>query len=99
MRKAPQAIALLLSATGLGLAGPAHALGPGTTSRNDFQSEAEAGRHCSGRPVVWVVPANHVYYFKGDPEYGRPGTGAYMCEDEASGDLNRPARNELRTPR
>jgi hypothetical protein len=98
MRKAPQVISLLLSATGLTLGGPAHTLGPGTTSRNDFQTEAEAARHCQGRRVVWVIPAGRVYYKKGDPEYGRGEQGAYMCEDEARGDLNRPARNGVRTP-
>jgi len=90
---------LLLAAAGLVLSAPVHAIGPGTTSRNDFQTEAEAARHCSGRPVVWVVPASHVYYFKSDPGYGSGQDGAYMCEDEASGDRNRPARDKRRAPR
>jgi hypothetical protein len=63
----------------------------GVTSRNDFRSEAEAKRHCGGRPVVWVVASERVYFVKGDPEYGRKGPGAYMCEDEARGDGNRGA--------
>src|SRR5947209_12860746 len=27
----------------------------GITSRNDFQAEAEAARHCNGRSVVWAI--------------------------------------------
>ena len=88
----------LLIAGGITLSGPAQAIGPGTTSRNDFGTEAEAARHCAGRPVVWVVPANHVYYFQGDPEYGHGQHGAFMCEDEASGDRNRPAGGKLEVP-
>jgi hypothetical protein len=43
--------------------------------------------------VVWVLPASRVYYRKNHPEYGLGERGAYMCEDEASGDRNRPAKN------
>ena len=92
MRETPrQVLQSLLVAAGLAYGGAALAIGPGTTSRNDFQTEAEAARHCAGRSVVWVIPASRLYYRKGDPEYGRGGNGAYMCEDEASGDRNRPA--------
>jgi hypothetical protein len=63
----------------------------GVTSRNDFQTETEALRHCAGRPVVWVIASKRVYFRKGDPEYGAGSEGAYMCEDEARGDRNRPA--------
>ena len=90
---------LSLIAAGVILAAPVQAIGPGTTSRNDFETEAEAARHCRGRPVVWVTPANHVYYLKGDPQYGSGRPGAYMCEDEASGDRNRPARSKIQAPR
>ena len=89
---------LTLIAAGVVLSGSVQAIGPGTTSRNDFDTEAEAARHCAGRPVVWVVPANHVYYLIGDPAYGSGGQGAYMCEDEASGDRNRPAKT-IQAPR
>jgi hypothetical protein len=61
-----------------------------TTARNDFRSEAEANRHCGGRPVVWVIARDQVYFTKADPEYGTKGEGAYMCEDEARADRNRP---------
>jgi hypothetical protein len=64
---------------------------PGTTSRNDFPIQAEAIRHCVGRRLVWVVAAEHAYYVKGAPGYGTKQGGAYMCEDEAKGDGNRPA--------
>jgi hypothetical protein len=95
----PGVLRLLLIAAGLALVAPVQAIEPGITSRNDFDSEVEAARHCSGRPVVWVVPASHVYYFKSDPGYGSGRDGAYMCEDEASGDRNRPARDKRRAPR
>jgi hypothetical protein len=88
----------LLVLAALGVAWPVKAIGPGTTSRNDFQTEAEATRHCHGRPVVWVVPANHIYYYQGEGDYGRGEQGAYMCEDEARGDLNRPAKNKIQAP-
>jgi hypothetical protein len=67
----------------------------GMTSRNDFPTEAEAKRHCGGRPVVWVVASRRVYFVKGDPKYGAEGGGAYMCEDEARGDRNRLARKGI----
>jgi hypothetical protein len=63
----------------------------GVTSRNDFQTEAEALRHCAGRPVVWVIASRRLYFMKGDAEYGAGSEGVYMCEDEARGDRNRPA--------
>ncbi len=90
---------LLVIAAGVILGGSVQAIGPGTTSRNDFQTEAEAVRHCPGRQVVWVVPASHVYYFKNDPGYGNGENGAYMCEDEASGDRNQPASRKIQPPR
>jgi hypothetical protein len=91
MRKVQRVLSLLLGA-GFTFHGPAEALGLGTTARNDFPTEADAARHCQGRPVVWVIPASRVYHRKGDPEYGSGGHGVYMCEDEARGDRNRPAR-------
>ena len=63
----------------------------GITSRNDFQTEAEAARHCDGRSVVWVIARNRTYFSKQDPGYGTKGRGAYMCEDEAKGDGNHSA--------
>jgi hypothetical protein len=63
----------------------------GITSRNDFQTEAEAARHCDGRSVVWVITRERMYFAKQDPEYGTKGKGAYMCEDEAKGDGNHSA--------
>jgi hypothetical protein len=63
----------------------------GVTSRNDFQTEAEAVSHCAGRPIVWVIASKRVYFVKGDAGYGTGSEGAYMCEDEARGDRNRPA--------
>jgi hypothetical protein len=63
----------------------------GITSRNDFQTQVEAKRHCGGRRVVWVIASERVYYVKGDAQYGRKAPGAYMCEDEAKGDGNRRA--------
>jgi hypothetical protein len=93
MREAPpHMLRSVLIVTGLAMCAPVQAMGPGTTSRNDFQTEPEAVHHCAGRPLVWVLPANHRYYHKSDPEYGRGAQGAYMCEDEASGDHNEPAR-------
>jgi hypothetical protein len=75
-------------------AGSAQSVTPpprGVTSRNDFQTEAEALRHCAGRRVVWVIASKRIYFVQGDPEYGAGSEGAYMCEDEARGDHNRPA--------
>ncbi|MEA2840508.1 MAG: hypothetical protein QOF41_1838 [Methylobacteriaceae bacterium] len=72
--------------------------GQGVTSRNDFRTEAEAARHCRGRPVVWVVPRDRSYFVKGDREYGTAAGGAYMCEDDAKGDQNRRASGTPRPP-
>jgi hypothetical protein len=94
-----QTLRLLLFAAVITCGATVQAAGPGTTSRNDFDIEAEAAHHCSGRPVVWVFPASHLYYAKSDPEYGRGGRGAYMCEDEARGDGNRRARDGVQAPR
>jgi hypothetical protein len=71
---------------------------PGVTSRNDFETEAEAARHCHGRPVVWVVPRDRSYFVKGDRGYGAVAGGAYMCENEAKGDQNRRASSPPRLP-
>jgi hypothetical protein len=62
------------------------------TSRNDFRTEAEARQHCGERQVVWVIPRDHIFSFKGDPSYGAGSNGSYMCLDEAAGDGNHPAR-------
>jgi hypothetical protein len=70
----------------------------GVTRRNDFPAEAEAIRHCRGKPVVWVIARDRVYFTKSDPEYGTTGEGAFMCEDEARGDRNRAARREGKAP-
>jgi hypothetical protein len=69
---------------------PAPPRATGVTSRNDFQSEAEAGSHCGGRPIVWVIASERVYFVKGEPRYGVK-QGANTCEDEARGGGNRRA--------
>lgn len=63
----------------------------GITSRNDFEIEAEAERHCNGRSVVWVIARNRTYFSRQNPRYGTKAGGAYMCEDEAKGDGNHSA--------
>jgi hypothetical protein len=63
----------------------------GITSRNDFETEAEAARHCKGRSVVWVIARDRTFFSKQEPGYGRRGRGAYMCEDEAKADGNHGA--------
>jgi hypothetical protein len=82
-----------LSATSLEAASAQSVAPPprGVTSRNNFQTEAEAVSHCAGRPIVWVIASKRVYFVKGDAGYGTGSGGAYMCEDEARGDRNRPA--------
>jgi hypothetical protein len=93
MRCLPAAVfAAIILAAGLSLADP------GITSRNDFETEAEAARHCRGAPVVWVVPRDHSYFLAGDPGYGIVAGGAYMCENEAKGDRNRRSSSAPRLP-
>lgn len=37
---------------------------------------------CKGR-IVWVIAAKNPYYVKGNPQYGKPMRGTYMCEADA----------------
>lgn len=45
---------------------------------------------CTGDTTVWLDPAAHVYYVKGDKLYGKTGRGGYNCRKQADAAGYRP---------
>ena len=61
-----------------------------------YSSEGFARKQCLHDTVVWLSEATHVYYFRGDTQYGMTGDSAYACEHDAEneGDVAaHPAEN------
>jgi hypothetical protein len=44
--------------------------------------------------VVWANLDSKIYHFTGYKEYGKTKAGAYMCEQDATGQGMRAAKNE-----
>ena len=57
-----------------------------------FPSEHEAEQNCPADLVVWVDPAKHIFYYRGQRWYGSTPTGGYACRKEAEKHGFRPNR-------
>jgi len=64
------------------------------TGANQYQTEAQAKFRCGAGTVVWANTDSKIYHFTGYKEYGKTKTGAYMCEQDATAQGMRAARNE-----
>jgi hypothetical protein len=58
-----------------------------------FNTEAEAAKHCPQDTVVWLNLATMIWHYKGQRWYGNTKHGAYVCEKEASAEGARATRN------
>lgn len=61
---------------------------------NQYGSEAQARGRCPSGTVVWANLNSKIYHFAGHKDYGHTKSGAYMCEQDASGQGMRAAKNE-----
>ena len=64
------------------------------TGANQYQTEAQAKFRCGAGTVVWANLDSKIYHFTGYKEYGKTKAGAYMCEQDATGQGMRAAKNE-----
>jgi hypothetical protein len=58
-----------------------------------FNTEAEAARHCPRDTVVWLNLPTMIWHYKGQRWYGNTKHGAYVCEKEAAADGARATHN------
>ncbi len=61
---------------------------------NQYSSEAQAKARCGSGTVVWANLTSKVYHFAGHKAYGHTKSGAYMCEQDATSEGMRAAKNE-----
>jgi hypothetical protein len=47
---------------------------------------------CSGDETVWLAPATHTYYVRGEPLYGKTRPGGYNCRKQADAAGYHPAK-------
>jgi hypothetical protein len=64
------------------------------TGANQFSTEGQARFRCGGGTVVWANLDSKIYHFTGHKEYGKTKAGAYMCEQDATSQGMRAAKNE-----
>jgi hypothetical protein len=64
------------------------------TGANQYQTEAQAKFRCGPGTVVWANTDSKIYHFSGNKAYGKTKTGAYMCEQDATSQGLRAAKNE-----
>lgn len=64
------------------------------TGANQYQTEAQAKFRCGAGTVVWANTDSKIYHFSGNKAYGKTKIGAYMCEQDATGQGMRAAKNE-----
>src|SRR5262245_62718005 len=64
------------------------------TGANQYQTEAQAKFRCGAGTVVWANTDSKIYHFSGNKAYGKTKTGAYMCEQDATTQGMRAAKNE-----
>src|SRR5215475_6560177 len=64
------------------------------TGANQYQTEAQARFRCGTGTVVWANTDSKIYHFSGNKAYGKTKTGAYMCEQDATTQGMRAAKNE-----
>jgi hypothetical protein len=48
-----------------------------------FRNVEQAQRHCPTDHVVWLDLQSRIYYVPGQRRYGRGGTAAFVCREEA----------------
>ena len=64
------------------------------TGANQYSSEGQARFRCGTGTVVWANLDSKIYHFTGYKEYGKTKAGAYMCEQDATSQGMRAAKNE-----
>lgn len=64
------------------------------TGANQYASEGQARFRCGTGTVVWANLDSKIYHFTGYKEYGKTKAGAYMCEQDATSQGMRAAKNE-----
>jgi hypothetical protein len=64
------------------------------TGANQYSTEGQARFRCGGGTVVWANLDSKIYHFTGHKEYGKTKAGAYMCEQDATTQGMRAAKNE-----
>ena len=64
------------------------------TGANQYTTEARPELRCGAGTVVWANSNSKIYHFTGYKDYGKTKTGAYMCEQDATGQGMRAAKNE-----
>src|SRR5262249_38396441 len=64
------------------------------TGANQYSTEGQARFRCGGGTVVWANLDSKIYHFTGHREYGKTKAGAYMCEQDATSQGMRAAKNE-----
>jgi hypothetical protein len=58
-----------------------------------FNNEQAAQKHCPSDIVVWVNLPTGIFHYKGQRWYGMTKKGAYVCQQEALKEGDRPSRN------
>jgi len=64
------------------------------TGANQYAVEAQAKAHCPTATVVWANLDSKIFHFAGHADYGHTKSGAYMCENDATAQGIRAAKNE-----
>jgi hypothetical protein len=64
------------------------------TGANQYAAEAQAKARCPSATVVWANLDSKIYHFAGHNDYGHTKSGAYMCEQDATTQGMRAAKNE-----
>lgn len=60
---------------------------------DQFSTEQAAQNHCPSDIVVWVNLPTGIFHYKGQRWYGTTKKGAYVCQQEAIKEGDRPSRN------
>src|SRR5262245_16970138 len=66
------------------------------TSANHQQTETQPRFPCGAGAGVWANTDSKIYHFTGNKAYGKTKTSAYMCEQDATNQGMRAAKNEKR---
>jgi hypothetical protein len=73
---------------------PARTATATTMGANQYSSEGQARFRCGAGTVVWANLNSKIYHFAGHKDYGGTKSGAYMCEQDATSQGMRAAKNE-----
>lgn len=66
----------------------------GAMGSYQYSTETQAKMRCGTGTVVWANTNSKIYHFAGHKDYGHTKTGAYMCEQDATSQGIRAAKNE-----